>query len=171
MVCVSLDPAWAAIIGAGVGVVGTLGVSLLDRIGQLRERREGHRREDHLRLIDERRSLYVDCLKAADGALAALVGYDFACELREEALSDDLERIKHASTGMGDSRARLDLMAPEAVRRPFDDLWRLTSDAMVQHVVGRHPRDTKQDASQAGDRVRALRTAMRVDLRIQEPPR
>lgn len=93
---VSLDPAWAAIIGAGVGVVGGFGLSLPDGIERRRERRESHMREDHLRLIDERGSNYSGCLKAAGDAQVALFGYYFDSNSPEGPSSDDLDRIKSA---------------------------------------------------------------------------
>lgn len=98
------------------------------------------------------------------------MNYDFASHDPEGPSSDSLDRISDAASALADLGGQLDLIAPESVRRPFQNLWKLTSDAMVQHTIGRHPRNTEQDASTAGDLTAALGNAMRGDLRIQEPP-
>jgi hypothetical protein len=167
---VSLDPGWAAVVGAVAG--GTLGVTgtIAGRWGKARrrERREDFDREGHLRDLEARRKLYARFLHLADQFVSEIRHYqllyvkgrpdvaDPEADARVFALVDQIRGV----------RGQLDLIAKDTVQTPFTavdgavqtlELARQGIEVFVDEVVS---------SQEARDMFDTLVDAMRADLRI-----
>lgn len=129
----ALDPGWAALLGAGVGGIVTLGATGLGVLGQRRERREAVALDDHRRDLDRRRDLYAECLQAVHACQAAMASgigeqtvrianraaHGAPAEVDAPSVDAAIERLRSESAALNAYAARLDLIAPLSVCSPF----------------------------------------------------
>lgn len=130
MVCV--DQGWAAVTGAGVGVVGTLCTSWLAHVTARRQTRDQGAVEQSRALRSERLEAYLAFMKAAepvDGVLHRVAHHDGpgvsvwnsppAAHVLDEALAE----LGTAVDALYKAQARLDLMGPKTVAVEAVNVW------------------------------------------------
>jgi hypothetical protein len=186
---VALDPGWAAIGGAAVGSLGTVGIGLLERIG----RRHVEDREDHVRDLDRRRELYAECIELEREYHQIAADVSFALQLGEDVEQGDRDGLLSVHGRFTALAARIDLLAPASVRKAYEALFRESSmlTVAIDTVASRFGAilPTTADGGLA-QRLRQLEEpgaggleflaefnrlaeamidAMRADLRIREP--
>lgn len=127
-----MDQAWAALLGTGLGVAGTLGASGLTYASARRQARD-QGVVDHLReLRNERREACLAFMQAAepvDDVLHRLVHRDgVPAAARDtpptvEVLDAAVEGLGTAVQALSKAQARLDLMGPEPVAEDAVNVW------------------------------------------------
>lgn len=188
----ALDPGLAALAGTALGVFGTLAVSFMESHRQHRDSIDVAKREDHVRDLDRRRDLYTRCVAAQweysqNVAAAGILASDRprAAELilrsKQEAarLYEQLSVAREAMDGL---RAEIDLLAPNSVRNAFAamvdlayELHRSVEQALrgeIEQTIIPHNKSqpqAKHSLRDLGDSYRDFVSAIRADLRIQEP--
>ncbi|MFF3258391.1 hypothetical protein ACFYWO_04340 [Streptomyces sp. NPDC002932] len=127
-----MDQAWAALLGTGLGVAGTLCTSGLTYASARRQARD-QGVVDHLReLRNERREAYLAFMGAAepvDDVLHRLAHQDGVPAAARDAppaaevLNAAVEELGTAVHALRKAQARLDLMGPEPVAEDAVNVW------------------------------------------------
>ncbi|WP_225848624.1 hypothetical protein [Streptomyces sp. HPF1205] len=127
-----VDPGWAALAGAGVGVVGTLCTSVLTYAATRRQARDQGTVDHGRALRSERREAYLLFMAAAepvDGVLHRVAHQDAEVASARDApppaavLSAAVEELGTAVDALYKAQARLDLMGPESVAAQAVNVW------------------------------------------------
>ncbi|MBP0456637.1 hypothetical protein [Streptomyces montanisoli] len=127
-----MDQGWAAIVGAGVGVVGTLSTSWLKTTADRRLARDQGAAEHGRELRGERREVYLAFTEAAepvDAVLHRIAHQDgVPAAVRDappptDVLREAVEELGKAVHTLYKAQARLDLMGPEGVAEEAVNVW------------------------------------------------
>ncbi|WP_234434420.1 hypothetical protein [Streptomyces sp. NRRL F-5126] len=127
-----MDQGWAAIVGATVGVVGTLCTSWLTSSSDRRLARDQGKAEHGRELRSERREVYLALMEAAepvDAVLHRIAHQDgVPAAVRDaqppaDVLREAVEELGTAVDTLYKAQARLDLMGPEAVAVEAVNVW------------------------------------------------
>ncbi|WP_125935797.1 hypothetical protein [Streptomyces sp. WAC 06738] len=145
-----MDQGIAAVLGAGVGILGTLGAGVLGYVAALRQTRDQGRVDHGLRLRDERREIYLDFITVAERMeslireLRSMVEPDedtepawLAVEKREEELAGDAKQLSRLLT-------RITLAGPTSVREPAETIVEVLESATDFRREGADTQDDLQ---------------------------
>lgn len=130
-----MDQGIAAVLGAGVGITGTLGAALLGYMGARRQSRDQGRVNHALRLRDDRKEVYLAFLEEEErlrdifeGARSSLLPDEHSetpwlrIETKEQSLRDGLGELQQR-------RTRIALAGPQEVEMGADRMCAAVSDA------------------------------------------
>ncbi|MFE2373641.1 hypothetical protein [Streptomyces sp. NPDC059398] len=127
-----MDQGWAALAGAGVGVLGTLCTAWLTSTAARRLARDQGTADHGRELRSERREVYLAFMEAAepvDAVLHRIAHQDgVPATVRDtpppaRALREAVEELGTAVHTLYKAQARLDLMGPEAVAVAAVNVW------------------------------------------------
>ncbi|WP_405973329.1 hypothetical protein OG496_31470 [Streptomyces sp. NBC_00988] len=132
-----MDQGLAAVLGASVGVTGTLGTALLAYVAARRQAIDQGKIEHGKQLRTERREAYLTLIQAAepvDRALHKIAHRDDVSGVSMESAPDDavirsaIEDLGTAAHEIYKSHARVDLAGPKAMRLVAVEVWAATRD-------------------------------------------